>query len=136
MTLTVSDSDYRKQHKCVFLAPSLKPGDITRTFTVIGTFKGSDQVECPIPLDFPLLGDLFLTLLVNNDYYSNFVPFKTFELADIVDISPAYIHGSIASQDLVLTFTGGRLLPSQLYLQIDNAYYQAALVSSHYANNT
>jgi len=49
------------------------PGDVTKSMEIRGLFKGANQVECVIPMDFGFAGYVYLSLQVNNQYMTNFI---------------------------------------------------------------
>lgn len=68
-----------------------------------------------------------MSVLANEESYSNFVEFHTYEFTDFVSVSPAIIHGThkLFKVDIVTDNPHSVDLPERMRVQIDNDFYDA-----------
>ena len=68
-----------------------------------------------------------MSVLANDESYSNFVEVHTYEFADLVSVSPAIIHGThkLFKVDIVTDKPHSVDLPDRMRVQIDNDFYDA-----------
>jgi hypothetical protein len=64
-----------------------------------------------------------MSLLVDEKSYSNYFQVNTYIISDLVEVTPAIIHGRNAMYPLEVTFKNSGILPQTIRLQIDNDYY-------------
>ena len=68
-----------------------------------------------------------MSVLANEESYSNFVEVHTYEFTDLVIVSPAIIHGThkLFTVDIVTDKPRSVDLPARMRVQIDNDFYDA-----------
>lgn len=80
-----------------------------------------------MPLDFSLTGNLQLSLLVNDEHYSNFIDIHTYPFTDISTVSPNIIHGVHSKFAIELSTDKDHSvsLPDKMTIQIDDDFFEA-----------
>ena len=78
-------------------------------------------------MGFNLVGQLLMSVLVNDESYSNFVDIHTYEFSDLVFVSPAIIHGphKLFKVDILTNQEFSVDLPEKMRVQIDDEFYDA-----------
>jgi hypothetical protein len=68
-----------------------------------------------------------MSVLANDESYSNFVEVHTYEFTDLVSVSPEVIHGThkLFKVDIVTDKPHLVDLPDRMRVQIDNDFYYA-----------
>ena len=125
----VDSGDLRLPHNCVFYHRETQ-----QTKTIRGLSTGGNFVECRIPAEFNLEGQLLITLLQNDKLFYNFLEVSSYQAPSLRRVDPMLIHGQHESFPLDLYFTAQIRLPV-VHVKIDDQYYQAQWTEDHYTLN-
>jgi hypothetical protein len=94
LKIRVLSGDIRLPHACNFFLPNSLSMSTDLYFRVSAISTDSNYIECRIPFEFDLLGRIHMSVIVNDECYSNFVEIHTYNLVDILYVSPKFVHGS------------------------------------------
>ena len=68
-----------------------------------------------------------MSVVANEESYSNFVEIHTYEFTELVSVSPSIIHGThkLFKVDIVTDKPHSVNVPERMRVQIDNDFYDA-----------